>query len=343
MQSSTEQLTHYSTGTLEEILDNPDGITTRTVSEKIMSICKNTIHWVLFLDVLLALSVIVLLAVLEFWTLPQQGIGFYCNDPKISFKFMGDTISMTLLIVGCLLMPLLIIWIAEYTCHPANAYSKDLGCAGSRMKQIWLWYGHYSIGIISLVFICDVLKTLVGEPRPHFLDTCKPREAENCTDEYVETYTCTNTIDSSWFVSDSSKSFPSGHSALSMFASIFIVWYLQNRLPSRTFFLKPWLQCMICLWTVICSATRISDNRHHWWDVLAGDILGLAFSALTVTVACRRFRFNGDVSQIYNDPVENGQIGFNNKRQQSVKQLLPETTVEETRELKNVKPTSWKE
>lgn len=100
---------------------------------------------------------------------------------------------------------------------------------------------------------------------------------------------------------------------------------------------------MTCLWTVICSVTRISDNRHHWWDVLAGDILGLAFSVLTVTVACRRFRFNVDVSQIYNDPVENGQIGFNSKRQQNVKQLLPETTVEETRELKNVKSTSWKE
>lgn len=55
-QRSTEQLTHCSTATLEEILDNSDGVTTRTVSEKIMSICKNTIRWVLFLDILLALS-----------------------------------------------------------------------------------------------------------------------------------------------------------------------------------------------------------------------------------------------------------------------------------------------
>ncbi|CAK9813653.1 Phospholipid phosphatase 1 [Anthophora plagiata] len=343
MQSSTEQLTHYSKGTLEEILDNTKGITTRTVSEKIMSICKNTIRWVLLLDVLLAISVIVLLTVLEFGTVPQQRIGFYCNDPKISFKFMGDTISMTLLIVGSFITPLIVMWLAEYAYYPANSYNTAFGYAGSRTKQVWQWYGYYSIGIIALTFICDVMKTLIGEPRPHFLDTCRPREAINCTDGYVDTYTCTNTIDSDWFVSDSSKSFPSGHSALSTFTTIFIVWYLHSRLPNRTFFLKPWLQCMTCLWAVICSLTRIGDRRHHWWDVLAGGTLGFAFSVLTVSVQCRKFRLNA--AQMYNEPIENRQMNFNDKKQQSVKKLLHETIVDlpEGRELNNVKSTTWKE
>lgn len=74
-------------------------------------------------------------------------------------------------------------WLSEFVCYSADSYNAELGCAGSRAKQIWLWYGHYTIGIIGLTFICDVMKTLVGEPRPHFLDTCKPREAENCTNE----------------------------------------------------------------------------------------------------------------------------------------------------------------
>ncbi|XP_026667834.1 phospholipid phosphatase 1-like isoform X2 [Ceratina calcarata] len=287
---------------------------------------------------------IVLLAVLEFATVPQQHVGFYCNDPKISFKFMGDTVSMTSLIVGSVLMPILVMWITEFVCYSASNYEKSLGCAGSRTKQVWLWYGHYSVGIIALTFICDVIKTLIGEPRPHFLDTCKPREAENCTDEYVATYTCTNKEYSTWFISDSSKSFPSGHSALSMFTTVFIVWYLQNRLPDWTFFLKPWLQCMICLWTVVCSITRIGDNRHHWWDVLAGLMFGLAFSVLTITVSCRKFHLDRKVPEDYNDPVENEQINLNNKRQHSVKKLL-ETTVDvsESRELRNVKPSTWKE
>lgn len=74
-------------------------------------------------------------------------------------------------------------WAAETLCHPSDSYDVTIGNAGSRAKQVWFWYGHYIIGMVALTFICDVMKTLIGEPRPHFLDTCKPREAENCTDE----------------------------------------------------------------------------------------------------------------------------------------------------------------
>ena len=121
-------------------------------------------------------------------------------------------------------------------------------------------------------------------------------------------------------------------------------WYLQRRLPDRTFLLKPWLQCIISMWTVICSLTRIGDNRHHWWDVLAGVILGFAFSMLTVRVLCRKFHLNRNVSNMYSDSVENRQINFN-KRKQNVKKLLHETTVDssESRELKNVKSSTWSE
>ncbi|XP_031847024.1 phospholipid phosphatase 1 isoform X2 [Nomia melanderi] len=343
MQRSTEQLTNRcSTATLEEVLDNQEGITSRTVSEKIMNVCKNTIRWVLLVDVLIVLSVIILLTILEFGSVPQQRIGFYCNDPKLSFKFMGDTVSITLLLAGCIVAPFVVMWLAEYMCHSADSYDISLGCAGSRAKQIWSWYGHYMAGIIGLTFLCDVMKTLIGEPRPHFLDTCKPREAQNCTHQYIEEYTCTNTIDSEWFVSDSSKSFPSGHSALSVFTTVFVVWYLQNRLPSRTFFLKPWLQCMLCLWAVICSLSRIIDNRHHWWDVLAGCIFGLTFSVLTVTVLCRAFHINRVGSHIYTEPIDNGQLNFNGKRHSNVKILHETTDLPEGCELKNAS-SNWKE
>lgn len=40
---------------------------------------------------------------------------------------------------------------------------------------------------------------------------------------YISSYTCTNTELSDWFVRDSSKSFPSGHAALSLYMSIFLV------------------------------------------------------------------------------------------------------------------------
>lgn len=73
-------------------------------------------------------------------------------------------------------------WIAEYICYSADSY-ESASCCDTRNKQIWHWYGHYAAGIATLTLVCEVMKILIGEPRPHFLDTCKPHEAVNCTDE----------------------------------------------------------------------------------------------------------------------------------------------------------------
>lgn len=55
------------------------------------------------------ISVIVLLGILEFNVIPHPRIGFFCNDPKISFKFTGDTISMSLLIIFSICMPIIVV------------------------------------------------------------------------------------------------------------------------------------------------------------------------------------------------------------------------------------------
>ncbi|XP_029671562.1 phospholipid phosphatase 1-like isoform X2 [Formica exsecta] len=361
MQRSTEQLTRCSTITLtEEVAENISGVTaTRTVSEKIMSVCRKTIRWIYIFDLVLALSVTVLLGILEFNVIPYQQIGFFCNDPKISFRFTGDTISMSLLIIFSVTLPIIVMWIAEYACHPADSYRSNAPNRNqvelTRNKQLWSWYSHYSIGLVTLTLVCEVMKVLIGEPRPHFLDTCKPREAANCTDEYISSYTCTNTEFSDWFVKDSSKSFPSGHSAISLYTSIFLVWYLQNRLPNRTLFLKPWLQCLTSMWAVTCSMTRVGDNRHHWWDVLAGNALGFLFGLFVVLVPCRHFclgRIGADVvvvpktAHALNEPLENGQIGsFEKQHQHSVKKLLDPAVVDisEGREMKDIAAKNWKE
>jgi len=40
---------------------------------------------------------------------PFQQIGFFCSDPKISFKYTGDTISMGLLIGLSVSLPLIVV------------------------------------------------------------------------------------------------------------------------------------------------------------------------------------------------------------------------------------------
>lgn len=287
------------------------------------------------------------MGLLEFGDIPRNRIGFFCNDPKLSFKFTGDTISVSVLIGVSILMPIIAMWLTEYTCHSSDSYSTESGSRGSRLKQVWFWYGHYGIGIVALTVGCNVMKIVIGEPRPHFFDTCQPREARNCTDEYVNSYTCTNKVDSNWFVSDSSKSFPSSHSALSMFTTIFIAYYLQQRMTNKTLLFKPWLQFTVCMWTVVCSLSRIGDNRHHWWDVLAGVVLGMIAAILVVFSPCKEFRLETKkVPRMRREFMQaNEPIGFDDKTYQTVKKLVnnaENVDIPEGRELRDI-TVSWKE
>ncbi|KMQ83724.1 lipid phosphate phosphohydrolase 1 [Lasius niger] len=105
------------------------------------------------------------------------------------------------------------------------------------------------------------------------------------------------------------------------------------------------------MWAVTCSMTRVGDNRHHWWDVLAGNALGFLFGLFVVLIPCRHFCLGrigaGDVAVVtLNEPLENGQIGggFDKQRKHSVKKLLDPAIVDisESREMKDITTKNWK-
>lgn len=61
--------------------------------------------------------------------------------------------------------------------------------------------------------------------------------------------------------------------------------YVQARMPStRTKLLLPTVQAIFLLWALLCAVSRITDHRHHWWDVLAGSIFGTISAILTVSI-----------------------------------------------------------
>ena len=41
-------------------------------------------------------------------------------------------------------------------------------------------YGCFLSGMVFAALINEIIKTLVAEPRPHFMDTCKPKSL-NCS------------------------------------------------------------------------------------------------------------------------------------------------------------------
>lgn len=69
-------------------------------------------------------------------------------------------------------------------------------------------------------------------------------------------------------------------------------WYLQRRMIPVTYTLLPLLQILCIVWALCCSLTRITDRRHHWWDVLAGSIVGVATSVYAVSISNLSFYSN---------------------------------------------------
>lgn len=211
-----------------------------------------------------------LIILLELGYIPATKTGFYCKDPSLSYQFTGDTIGATSLLVGSLIVvPLVVLFLIEIIRKgkPSNI------C----LREIWFFYKEFLTGAALVLLLTEIAKALIGEHRPHFFHVCQPDTAENCTaGEYIENYKCTVTTFSNYFMSDTSRSFPSGHSSLSIFVAVFCSFIIQSRIPSVQTgrILKPFIISICFTWSLTCSLTRITDKRHHWWDVAAGMLIG---------------------------------------------------------------------
>lgn len=154
------------------------------------------------------------LYLLEFGPIPNIKLGFYCQDPTLSFPYHGDTISISLILGGSFLGTLLIIASVEF--YRGREISKKWG------QILWRWSCDYIIGFMINLTLVEMAKVIAGEHRPHFFSTCSPDAALTCKPgEFVEEFTCTNTFYSNYIVTDSSRSFPSGHTSISVYTSFF--------------------------------------------------------------------------------------------------------------------------
>ncbi|XP_055320089.1 phospholipid phosphatase 3-like isoform X2 [Sitodiplosis mosellana] len=278
----------------------------------------------LSIDILIWIFFTLWLLLIEFGVFPHVKRGFYCDDKTIRMHYNGETVSTTALLLTIILIyPIL--WVCE-ACYFVPVSLKSSRFIESA-RQAWRWFKEFLFGITLHLFVIDGVKVLFGELRPHFLETCQPDALQTCTGEsYVIDYKCTNDIDSSWFVRDASKSFPSGHSSTSFYEAVFLIWYLQMRTPKlRSKLLLPTLQCIFLLYACLCSISRITDNRHHWWDVLAGAKIGIIFASLVCVFLCKNFQTKKVPS--VEPMLQNGNTI--DHRHTSVRRLLSERTKDE--------------
>ncbi|KAG5868566.1 hypothetical protein JTB14_003111 [Gonioctena quinquepunctata] len=229
-----------------------------------------------------SIVVLTIIFLAEFGIIPTMKVGFYCKNPALSHRYCGNTVSLIVLCVTTALAPVVAIVITDLVSRqPIKTF----------FWTLWLFYKEFLIGLAFLLLLGYIVKLLMGEQRPYFFAVCKPNTGKVCkAGEFVETFSCTGRRFSSYSKLNSYHSFPSGHAYTAWFAGIYSSYIIHKRLKTTTFIgslMKPFLIGVFITWSLTCSLTGIPDKAHHWWDVVAGTILGVSASLYSILLAAR--------------------------------------------------------
>lgn len=146
------------------------------------------------------------------------------------------------------------------------------------------------------------IKWLIGGLRPHFLAVCKPAlPVSNAAGAgYLQImYNRSICTGDRKEINDSLESMPSGHSTAAFAGFIFLYLYLNGKLKVFSNY-HPSMWKITALYMPVLGAVLIAgsltiDEYHHWYDVVAGGIIGTVFafsSYRAVYAAIWDFRFN---------------------------------------------------
>jgi len=250
---------------------------------------------VLLLALFLALAVF-LLNLLKSQTPPLRCDSTGIVEPSISHVYKGDTISTSKLLICTMLVPLIQIIVVEWFCNKDNPYTINVN-ESSRWKRTafraFRWFKDYICVLALVILMADIAKTTLTYPRPHWLDSCKPVYSKDaCKMGWLYDYDCSNSTLTSWKLADAKKSFPSSHAALSFYAAVFMGIYQQRRINKKVVGMMSLLWLHICWFgfAVFCSVSRVSDRRHHPFDVMAGAVAGTTGALISAFVFCNGFR-----------------------------------------------------
>ncbi|KAH7108055.1 acid phosphatase/Vanadium-dependent haloperoxidase [Auriculariales sp. MPI-PUGE-AT-0066] len=235
------------------------------------------------------------------------GLGLYLSPPAPSRSFAVNNPS------GDVVYPqfaypvrkeIVPIWAAALIAFLVPFFFISLFQARRRSFEDFLYT---NMGVLKSLITAAVfqvfIKTLIGGLRPHFLAVCKPvvpltgaQTGVGFQGMYYDRSVCTGDKDE---IDDSLESMPSGHSTAAFAGLVFLSLYINAQLKVMSAHNPPyWSMCLffapILGATLIAGAMTI-DAYHHWYDVLAGAVIGTftAFVAFRQTFASVwDFRYN---------------------------------------------------
>eukprot|EP01111_Echinosteliopsis_oligospora_P001838 TRINITY_DN1269_c0_g1_i1.p1 TRINITY_DN1269_c0_g1~~TRINITY_DN1269_c0_g1_i1.p1 ORF type:complete len:326 (+),score=66.30 TRINITY_DN1269_c0_g1_i1:148-1125(+) len=185
------------------------------------------------------------------------------------FPKRTEIMPVTLAGVIALVVGLIVLTIAQIWVHDCKDFHRGLlGLVTALIASSWFQV------------IC---KVLIGGVRPNFLEICKPDMTKAVGQGYYGLYydrsACTGDVK---LINDALESFPSGHSNAAFAGMLYLSLYINAKV-------KLWGNGYGAVWklyavflpilaAVVMSLCRLLDYTHHWYDILAGAIIGTCFA-----------------------------------------------------------------
>ncbi|KAM8833315.1 phospholipid phosphatase 2-like [Synchiropus splendidus] len=198
-----------------------------------------------------------------------------CDDESIKQPYRRDTISHGTMAAVTISCSILIITTGEaYLVHTKRLRSNSH--FNQYLSALYKIVGTYLFGAAVSQSLTDLAKFTIGRPRPNFLAVCAPAVCNG----YMLQINCTGNPRN---VTESRLSFYSGHSSFGMYCMLFLSFYIQARMQGKwTRLVRPTIQFFLVAFSLYVGYTRVSDNKHHWGDVLVGLLQGALIAVLTV-------------------------------------------------------------
>nr|QDR50975.1 wunen3 [Heliconius melpomene] len=215
--------------------------------------------------------------------------GFFCGDESLMYPYRDDTVTTPMLKSYGLILPALAFLICEYVLlRKEDNYLQFFNWRiPAWLRGFYLVLVSFSAGVCFMELTTNITKNIIGRPRPHFFNLCKPSidcSLPEFSRRYIEAdeYTCLG--ENVEKISDVNLSFVSGHSTWAAFTMIYLALYLEKRVTYQgTRVLRHSLQYAAVMLSWFTALSRVSDYKHHWSDVLVGYLLGLVFAVVVWT------------------------------------------------------------
>ena len=193
-------------------------------------------------------------------------------NPEFSYPFRKDIVPIWLAALLAFMVPFIFILLMQIRLRSFD---------DANTATMGLLYSLISAAVFQ-VFI----KWLIGGLRPHFLSVCKPNinvtnygSGQGFDGLLFDRSICTGNERE---INDALESMPSGHSTAAFAGLLYCSLYLNAKLKIFANY-RPQYWKLVLFYAPLLGATLIAssltiDHYHHWYDILAGAVIGTMFA-----------------------------------------------------------------